>query len=63
VKFVLEVDISEMTGEGEAVKELGRILRYWAGGLKSVEDLKPGAGMAIYDSEYRDVGRWEIVES
>jgi len=60
VKFILEVDISEMPGD-EAAKELGRILRYWAGGVGQME-LKPGAGSGIYDSAYREVGKWTITD-
>jgi hypothetical protein len=60
VKFLLEV---EMDGFGDqAGKELGRILRYWGGAMKDVE-LNPGAGSAIYDSEYREVGRWRIEDT
>ncbi len=59
MKFVLEVDMGETGFDGNAVKELGRILRYWAGNLHHF-DLEPGAGSAIYDSAYREVGRWEI---
>jgi hypothetical protein len=57
VKFILEVD---MDGFGdEAATELGRILRYWGGAMRQVT-LEAGAGSAIYDSEYREVGRWAI---
>ena len=57
MKFVLEVD---MDGFGDdAGKELGRILRYWGGAMTQVE-LVDGAGQAIYDSEYREVGRWTV---
>jgi hypothetical protein len=59
MRFVLEVDMGETGFDGEAVKELGRILRYWGGNLHHFE-MKPGDGAAIYDSAYREVGRWEI---
>jgi len=62
MKFVPEVDLGAMTAEGEAGKELGRILRYWAGGVAQLE-LRPGQGSDIYDSAYRPVGRWTISES
>jgi len=62
VKFILEVDISAMTAEGQAGKELGRILRYWAGGVQQME-LRPGAGSDIYDSAYHPVGRWTITDT
>jgi hypothetical protein len=61
VRFVLEVDISTMTDGQTAGKELGRILRYWAGGVQQME-LTPGQGSAIYDSAYRHVGQWAIVD-
>ena len=51
-----------MDGFGdEAAAELGRILRYWGGAMKEVE-LAPGAGFAISDSAYREVGAWRIVD-
>jgi hypothetical protein len=62
VKFVLEVDLSGMVADGEAGKELGRILRYWAGAVQQVE-LEPGQGSVIYDSAYRPVGRWTVTEA
>jgi len=61
VRFVLEVDMGETAFDGEAVKELGRILRYWGGNLHYYE-MKPGDGCEIYDSRYREVGRWRITE-
>jgi hypothetical protein len=62
VKFVLEVDLDQMTPGSDTGKELGRILRYWAGGVQQIE-VKPGQGSAIYDSAYREVGRWAITDS
>ena len=41
--------------------ELGRILRYWGGSVDKME-LAPGTEMAVYDSEYREIGKWTIVE-
>jgi hypothetical protein len=59
-KFVLEVDLDGFDKEATA-KELGRILRYWAGAMPQV-DLVAGAHQDIYDSTYRKVGRWQISE-
>ncbi|WP_141579227.1 hypothetical protein [Actinomadura sp. WMMA1423] len=59
MKFVLEVDLGEGAVAEDAVGELGRILRYWGGNVRHYE-LKPGDGSAVYDSDYREVGRWEI---
>ncbi|MGH3679906.1 MAG: hypothetical protein ACRDT2_06570 [Natronosporangium sp.] len=61
MKFILEVDMSGMTDAGEAGRELGRILRYWGGAVPKME-LKPGQGSAIYDSAYREVGRWVVTD-
>jgi hypothetical protein len=61
MRFVLEVDMGENAFEGNAVKELGRILRYWGGNLHYFE-MKPGDGSVVYDSDYREVGRWTITE-
>ena len=62
MKFVLDVDMGETAFDGNAVAELGRILRYWAGNLKHYT-LAPGTAETIYDSAYRDVGKWTIIET
>ncbi|MGP3973893.1 hypothetical protein ACTWQF_07550 [Streptomyces sp. 8N114] len=62
MKFVLEVDTSDMRGEGEAAAELGRVLRYWGGNLRHYA-LEPGDGSVVYDSQYREVGNWRITAS
>lgn len=62
MKFVLEVDMGENAFDGNAVTELGRILRYWAGNLKYFE-MKPGDNAIIRDSEYREVGEWHVTGS
>lgn len=62
MKFILEVDMNDGVVGENVVRELGRILRYWAGNLHHYE-LKPGDGSAIYDSGYTDVGHWKIVEA
>ena len=62
MKFVLEVDMDQGAVAKDAVGELGRILRYWGGNVRHYE-LKPGDGSAVYDSDYREVGRWEITET
>jgi hypothetical protein len=56
MRFVLEVELGE-----NAEKEVGRILRYWAGAMKEMK-LEEGAGSAIYDSAYREVGAWKVTE-
>jgi hypothetical protein len=61
MRFVLEVDMGENAFEGNGLKELGRILRYWGGNLHYFE-MKPGDGSVVYDSDYREVGRWTITE-
>jgi hypothetical protein len=60
VKFILEVNLDGF-GE-EAGKELGRILRYWGGAAPQL-DLTREATQAVYDSAYREVGRWRITAS
>ncbi|MGH3797061.1 MAG: hypothetical protein ACRDSP_19485 [Pseudonocardiaceae bacterium] len=59
MKFVLEVDMGDTAFDGNAAAELGRILRYWGGNLHHYE-LIPGDSSVIYDSDYREVGRWSI---
>lgn len=58
MKFILEVELDDDGGPNTA-KELGRVLRYWGGSISQVE-LAPGATMPIYDSTYREIGRWSI---
>jgi hypothetical protein len=58
MRFTLEVDLDRMPADRRE-QELGRILRYWAGGLKGYE-LGAGATEAIYDSGHAEVGRWSI---
>jgi hypothetical protein len=41
---------------------MGRILRYWGGAMKDIE-FKEGAGSAIYDSEYHQVGHWIVTDA
>ena len=60
MKFLLEVDMGDTAFDGNAASELGRILRFWGGNLRHY-DLRPGTGETLYDSAYRDVGRWAVV--
>lgn len=60
MKFMLEVDISSDRLTENTARELGRILRYWAGNLHHYT-LRPGDGSAVYDSGYEEVGRWRMV--
>lgn len=62
MKFILEVDMGDPAFDGNAGKELGRILRYWGGNIQHYE-CKPGDSSAIYDSAYHEVGRWTITDS
>ncbi|MQA05088.1 MAG: hypothetical protein GEV07_20975 [Streptosporangiales bacterium] len=59
MKFVLEVDMDGFDGKAE--RELGRILRYWAGNVRHFA-LAPGDGSVVYDSGYREVGHWTITD-
>ncbi|HEU4349425.1 MAG TPA: hypothetical protein VFR35_16740 [Actinoplanes sp.] len=61
MKFILEVDMARF-GDGDAGRELGRILRYWGGAMDKVE-LNEGAGAQIYDSEYHAVGHWIVTDA
>jgi hypothetical protein len=56
----MEVDLSAMA-DGREPDELARILRFWAGGVKQVK-LAPGLSQQIYDSDYTEVGVWQIEE-
>lgn len=60
MRFVMEVDLSAMA-DGREPDELARILRYWAGAVKQVK-LAPGTSEPVYDSDYTEVGSWEIEE-
>ncbi|NUP19588.1 MAG: hypothetical protein HOZ81_26600 [Streptomyces sp.] len=59
MKFLLEVTMDDAALAKDPAGELGRILRYWGGNLGHCE-LRPGDGSVIYDSEYREVGRWSV---
>ncbi|CAL9353992.1 hypothetical protein [Streptomyces sp. enrichment culture] len=59
MKFVLEVAVDDAQPKETTVRELGRILRYWAGNLHHY-DLRPGDASPVYDSEYREVGTWRL---
>ncbi|MFF4567358.1 hypothetical protein [Streptomyces sp. NPDC001435] len=62
MKFLLEVDVDAGRVTEDLARELGRILRYWAGNLHHYP-LRPGDGSPVYDSEYQEVGRWRIMDS
>ncbi|WP_309248597.1 hypothetical protein [Streptomyces sp. MNP-20] len=59
MRFHLEVEWDETAAPETTHRELSRILRYWAGGLRHCE-LTPGETQKIYDSEYNEVGSWTI---
>lgn len=59
MRFLLEVSMDDEALAEDPAGELGRILRYWGGNLRHYP-MKPGDGAEIYDSEYREVGRWHI---
>ncbi|MFH8611989.1 hypothetical protein ACH4D5_31350 [Streptomyces sp. NPDC018029] len=61
MRFQLEIDMGETAFDGRAAEELGRILRYWGGNLGHYA-LTPGDGESVYDSAYREVGRWTVTE-
>ncbi|MEU2223615.1 MULTISPECIES: hypothetical protein [unclassified Streptomyces] len=62
MKFVLEVTVDDGGTAQDRVRELERVLRYWGGNLRHYA-LEPGDGSAVYDSAYREVGAWRVVES
>ncbi|MFF4551042.1 hypothetical protein ACFY1J_43935 [Streptomyces sp. NPDC001406] len=62
MKFLLEVDVDAGRVTEDLARELGRILRCWAGNLHHYP-LRPGDGSPVYDSEYQEVGRWRIMDS
>ncbi|MEU9355369.1 hypothetical protein AB0D65_31285 [Streptomyces griseoloalbus] len=59
MRFLLEVTMDDEALAKDPAGELGRILRYWGGNLRHYA-LVPGDGSVIYDSEYREVGRWSV---
>ena len=58
MRFVLDVTLPD---DSDVRDELGRILRYWGGAMKQLDDLEPGAEQDVYDSEYNRVGSWTVV--
>lgn len=59
MRFILEIDVSELTGDPTA--EIERILRYWGANLKHYEP-KVGNAETINDSAYKPVGSWAYVD-
>ncbi|GGX07486.1 hypothetical protein GCM10010297_31500 [Streptomyces malachitofuscus] len=59
MRFLLEVAMDDDALTKDPAGELGRILRYWGGNLRHYA-MEPGDGAAVYDSEYREVGRWKV---
>jgi hypothetical protein len=57
VRFVLNVNLPD---DSDVRGELGRILRYWGGAMKQLDDLEPGDKHDIYDSAYNRVGSWTV---
>jgi hypothetical protein len=57
VRFVLDVNLPDTA---DVRRELGRILRYWGGAMKDLDDLEPGDKQDIYDSDYNRVGSWSV---
>lgn len=60
VKFVLEVTLPDTV---DVKGELGRILRYWGGAMKQLDDLRPGDHQDVYDSAFSKVGSWVVTAS
>lgn len=57
MKFRLEVDMDALTGDH--TQELGRILRYWAAGLKHYR-FEDRPTETLYDSSHTEVGTWKV---
>ena len=62
MKFILEVDLEAGVMADDTLKELGRILRYWAGNLKYYDLASGTASETISDSTYAPVGVWRVEE-
>jgi hypothetical protein len=58
MRFVLEVNLPDDQGDKHVADELSRILRYWAGGVRQMEQLR-GVTQDVYDSAYTKVGTWQ----
>lgn len=56
-RFRLDIDLGAVAGD--PVEELARVLRYWGGNMKHYDLAKPTTE-TIYDSEYREVGKWSL---
>jgi hypothetical protein len=57
VRFVLDVNLPD---DSDVRDELGRILRYWGGAMKQLDDLEACDKQDIYDSAYNRVGSWTV---
>lgn len=58
MRFILELSLPETA---DVRGELGRVLRYWGGAMKQLDDLEPGDKQDIYDSSYTRVGSWSVL--
>ena len=54
---MLDVNLSD---DSDVRAELGRMLRYWGGAIKDLDDFAPGDRQDIYDSAYNRVGAWTL---
>lgn len=62
MKFLLDITLDEAASSEDKARELGRILRYWAGNVRHYP-LEAGDGAAVYDADYQEVGAWRVVAS
>lgn len=46
--------------DADVSAEVGRILRYWGGAMKDLDDLEPGDKQDVYDAAYNRVGSWSV---
>jgi hypothetical protein len=57
MRLTIDIDMDAVTGETD--KEIGRILRYWAGALPQM-DLAAGTEQVLMDSSYAPVGHLRV---
>jgi hypothetical protein len=60
MRFVLTIDLDELTGDPDDTgAEVGRILRYWGGAAKDLDWTTPTT-RSLTDSSYARVGEFRI---
>lgn len=62
MKLIVQIDLDAGAVPNAPAKEVGRALRYWAGGL-TTDLLRADLNQTIYDSNYEPIGSLTITDA